>query len=380
MNGEPFLRPIEGASPSGIELRHTPSFLQIEAQLDPAARKNRIDSNGDLNLTAAVDWSKVLSDAEKLAATGRDLKLLVIVARAWTNQEGFAGLAAGCELISDSLLTFWDDIHPELRDRPDKAMAAKGREAAIRDMENREEGILGDLEMRAVLQPRGLPPVRGSELAEAALSDFEYMQIGTGGMSTEEKAAHSAAHAQLQGRVQTSILATREEVPDAIETLVGQIEAADRARAALEAAYSKAGGFENGGGCRLNNLETFLMRCRKAIEAVANEQVQSPAPTGGEPMTQNPDPASGGGAPAAVPSSGGGMPGRLDSRRDVEKCLDLIIEFYERTEPASPIPHLANRMRRMVPMDFMQLIEEVAPSGLKDFKNIAGVDEKKRSE
>lgn len=63
----------------------------------------------------------------------------------------------------------------------------------------------------------------------------------------------------------------------------------------------------------------------------------------------------------------------IASRRDVERCLDLIIEFYERTEPSSPIPHLARRMRRMVPMNFLQLMEEVAPSGMKEFRAVAGV-------
>ncbi len=377
MNAEPFLRPVEGTEPSGAELKHLPGFLAIDAMLEPAARRNRIDSNGEINQTAPVDWTKVVADAEKLASTGRDIRLLVIVARAWTNQEGFAGLAAGCELISDALLAHWENIHPELRDRPDKAMAAKGREGAIRDMENREDGILGDLEMNAVLAPRGFDAVRGSELAQSALSDYEYMQIGTGGMSAEEKAAHSAAHAQLQGRVQTALLATRDVTEDAIEGLIGQIEAADHARVALETAYSKAGGFENGGGCRLSALETFLSRCRKAMDAVGDAPVEAPAPTGGEPMTQNPAPA---GAPAPAAASGGAMPGQLASRKDVEQCIDLIIEFYERTEPSSPIPHLAQRMRRMVPMDFMQLIEEVAPGGVKDFKNVAGVDDKNRSE
>ena len=44
-------------------------------------------------------------------------------------------------------------------------------------------------------------------------------------------------------------------------------------------------------------------------------------------------------------------------------CLARIIEFYDRTEPASPVPFLARRMLRMVPMDFLQLMEELAPSG-----------------
>ena len=375
MNGEPFLLPIEGEQPSGLELRHAPEFISIEALLGPAARKNRKDSNGDLKPHAPVDWAKVVSDAEKLAATGRDLRLLVIVARAWTNQTGFDGLAAGLELIADALEAHWDSIHPELRDRPDKAMAAKGREGAIRDIENRDEGILGDLEMRIVLEPRGLEPVWGSDLAQCALSDYEYMQVGTGGMSAAEKEERSAGHARLQSQVRTALMATQEDAPDVLKALVNGIDAAERARVALEAAYSKAGGFENGGGCRLNDLKTFLQRCRTTLDVApegAASEIAAAAPTGGEPMA----PSDAG--PAT--SGGGGMPGRIETRREVEKCLDLIVEFYERTEPSSPIPHLAHRMRRMVPMDFMQLIEEVAPSGLKDFKNIAGVDDKKRND
>ncbi len=42
-------------------------------------------------------------------------------------------------------------------------------------------------------------------------------------------------------------------------------------------------------------------------------------------------------------------------------CLDLIIAFYDRAEPSSPIPHLARRIRRMVPMDFLELMEDLAP-------------------
>jgi type VI secretion system protein ImpA len=56
----------------------------------------------------------------------------------------------------------------------------------------------------------------------------------------------------------------------------------------------------------------------------------------------------------------------------------MIIAFYERTEPSSPIPHIARRLRKMVPMNFVQLMEEIAPSGMKEFRNIAGTDEKSK--
>jgi type VI secretion system protein ImpA len=77
------------------------------------------------------------------------------------------------------------------------------------------------------------------------------------------------------------------------------------------------------------------------------------------------------GAPAVFPS-------RLTSREDVTKCIDLIIAFYDRTEPSSPIPHLARRIKRMVPMDFLELMEDLAPSGLKEFRLLAGVPESKK--
>jgi type VI secretion system protein ImpA len=68
----------------------------------------------------------------------------------------------------------------------------------------------------------------------------------------------------------------------------------------------------------------------------------------------------------------------VNSRADVERSLDQIIDFYERTEPSSPIPHLARRMRRMVPMDFLELMAEIAPSGMKEFRTVAGVDDEKQ--
>ena len=71
--------------------------------------------------------------------------------------------------------------------------------------------------------------------------------------------------------------------------------------------------------------------------------------------------------------------GMITSRQEVIACLDRIIEFYDRTEPASPVPYLARRMRRMVPMDFLKLMEDLAPSGLKEFRLLAGLSDDKKA-
>ena len=82
---------------------------------------------------------------------------------------------------------------------------------------------------------------------------------------------------------------------------------------------------------------------------------------------------------ASYADSSTGLPDRISSRDDVVKCLDLVVAFYDRTEPSSPIPHLARRVRRMVHMDFVELMEDLAPSGLKEFRLLAGVPDVKKT-
>ena len=82
---------------------------------------------------------------------------------------------------------------------------------------------------------------------------------------------------------------------------------------------------------------------------------------------------------ASYAEAGAGLPDRISSRDDVVKCLDLVVAFYDRTEPSSPIPHLARRVRRMVHMDFVELMEDLAPSGLKEFRLLAGVPDAKKT-
>ncbi|NJM84066.1 MAG: hypothetical protein HC844_17900 [Tabrizicola sp.] len=164
-----------------------------------------------------------------------------------------------------------------------------------------------------------------------------------------------------------------EEVePARLAELGGAVLAARAALDALEAALTDKVG-ENGVGVKFATLGSFLDRISASLRS-ATEEAQG----GDAEMTAIP--AAGAGPSTLLPSSAPtGAIGAVNTRRDVERCLDMIIDFYERTEPASPIPLLARRMRKMVPMSFLQLMEEVAPSGMKEFKNVAGVsDEKSR--
>ena len=53
--------------------------------------------------------------------------------------------------------------------------------------------------------------------------------------------------------------------------------------------------------------------------------------------------------------------------------LEQICDFYRRTEPSSPVPLILQRARRLVDMDFVQLLTDLAPESLNQINVIAGI-------
>ncbi len=357
-----------------MELRNDPRFHSLERLLSPATREERRRTPDS---EPAVDWAAVLQGAEELADDGRDLRLLVIVVRALYAADGYDGVAEGLKLLRTTLAEYWDTLHPELRDRPSLKEAAVRRINALYQLENEDDGLLCDLQYGVVFEMRGLGRFRGTDVAAAGLTRMAFLNEIPSGLGEAERSALEAEHEARATRVQTACKALAAEDPPRSASLLASVTAAREALQLLEDQIS-AQVLENGVGVRFQVLGRFLDRLISTLSASASMAVEH---TAGEPVSSDaPAAMSGGQVPAEAsprtspaPAAAGGP---VTSRQDVVRLLDQIIEFYDRTEPASPIPLLARRMRKMVPMTFIQLMEEVAPSGLKEFRNVAGVSEK----
>lgn len=371
---EPFLSVIAQDGPSGSDLRNDPRFHALERLLEPASRAARqadIASGGSGEV--AIDWHGVLAEAQALAASGRDLRLLVTAVRAIAGDEGLAGLAEGLALLVGTVELHWDNLHPALREGPNRREAALRRINALHQLENTDNGLLCDLGYMTILNPRGIGPIRGGDLAVAGLNRTAVLAEAADGLGTKEQAELLAAHEAQAKRVQVALKATAAERP---EELAGLRAAATAARDRLAALESALDGrvADDGVGVRFGALAKFLDRVAKTLAGGGPVPAEGVAPV--QPVT--PDMTTAAAASATIADTVG-VPTQITSRAEVERCLDLIIDFYERTEPSSPIPHLARRMRKMVPMNFLQLMEEIAPSGMKEFRNVAGVyDEKQK--
>jgi type VI secretion system protein ImpA len=99
---------------------------------------------------------------------------------------------------------------------------------------------------------------------------------------------------------------------------------------------------------------------------------------GGEPEATVVPTPQGGGSPAPRPAVAA-RGGEIASREDVIQALDGICAYYERHEPSSPVPILMKRARKLVMMSFMDIIRNLAPSGVQEVELIRGVEEEESS-
>ncbi|WP_202323657.1 type VI secretion system protein TssA [Mesorhizobium sp. 113-3-9] len=376
-----WLSPLDGGNPSGEDLRNDPAFHELERLTEPEIKVVHDGNNKPTSQsTIPVDWSAVLAKAGELRAHGRDLRLLVIVTRALANEEGLAGLAQGLTLIAQTFDQHWETMHPALRPNASPRDAALRRINALLDLQNSQGGLLANLRQLIFFAPRSIGPISGRDLEQSALDDRVMLQEAASGLNTAEKAALVSAHGQLLNRVRAGCAAQMDQAGAEMISLVADARAAI---AALDAVETALGARLEGGGAPVPELKRFLQRLLTTLErnsgAVANGVAKPPIPA--EPATpaRNGHGAETMASAASYADSSTGLPDRISSRDDVVKCLDLVVAFYDRTEPSSPIPHLARRVRRMVHMDFVELMEDLAPSGLKEFRLLAGVPDAKKT-
>ena len=377
-----WLSPLDGENPSGEDLRNNPRFLELERLTEPQVKLDYDDHNNPSSQSSVpIDWAVVLETAEELRPRGRDLRLLAVVVRALAGENGLAGAAEGLSLIAQSLDTHWETMHPALRANGPPADSALRRVNALRDLQNRNGGLLGDLQGRTFFSVAAIGTITGRDLEQCALDERTVLQEAASGLNASEKSELAAAHAKLMGRVRAACSAFADNSPEELAAIKADGQAALSALDAIDKVINKR--LESSGPV-LPELRKFLERAATTLQRTGSKSAKpnGAAKPDGEPAAAPQGQAHQEQAHAAMQSSGGGatmLPDRIGSRDEVVKCLDLVVAFYDRTEPSSPIPHLARRIRKMVHMDFVELMEDLAPSGLKEFRLLAGMTDAKKS-
>lgn len=326
--------------PSGGDLEYDPTFQQMEqAALGTPERQM-----GDSIIPAEPPaWKDVRALALEVLERSHDLRAAACLARALVRTDGYEGLADGLELISGMLDGYWDTAHPQLD--PEDDLDPTLRVNVIESLANFDATLSGLRQAPLVSHPMlGRFGLRELEIASGAAPP----SAGEG--DAPEEAAVNAAFLDADLEALQAVKAAVERCRSAIKAIDGVLLERIGAAACPD----------------LSPLESMLSEADRELSARLSQRGAGPAAE--EAGTAAGDAAAAG--PAGAPARG--LSGTVRNRDDVIRGLDAICSYYEREEPSSPVPMLLRRAKRLASMDFMELVRDLAPSGVHEVETILG--------
>lgn len=329
---ESWLQPLSDESaPCGPDLEYDNAFLELV---------QAVQGKPESQFEAAVppDWRDVRRRSERLFESSRDLRVAMYWLRAMLRIEGVVGLAPGLHLLTGLMNAFWDAVHPQ----PDPDDGDLYARANVLTLLVDPDAVLADLRDASLVNLRGVGEikVRAVDIALGAISARDDETAWTRGQV--EQVFHDAV---AQGAT----------LPDDLASAQGEL-------AALNALLGE----------RMDNsLAPDLKPLRQTLASIALLMPQTP-------QVGEADAGDGGGAGVSgadgVSNTAAGLSGRINSRAEALRAIEMVCDYLERTEPTNPAQLLLRRASRLLNHNFLQLMKELAPDALGEVARIMGVD------
>jgi type VI secretion system protein ImpA len=97
-------------------------------------------------------------------------------------------------------------------------------------------------------------------------------------------------------------------------------------------------------------------------------QISEKGGLGGQSSENEPD----GGSSS---ETGQALHGDIRNSQDVIIAIEKICDYYKKNEPSSPVPILLERAQRLVNMDFMSIVRDLASEGVSQVETFIGEQE-----
>jgi type VI secretion system protein ImpA len=335
---EALLQPLSETAPCGDNLEYDPLYQELEriAQGKPETQFSDAEP---------PDWKQVKAKALELLGRSHDLRALVHLTHASLHVDGWPEFSDCLVLMQRLLEQHWDHVHPQLDpDDGDPTLRVNAIVALCHP-----EGTLGTV--------RHVPLVRSRLAGQFNLRDIEI--------------AHGKLNVNLPEEEMPKLAAITAAFMDCdLDTL--QADAAATIAAADATAGIETVLTERLGASQAPDLSDLVTELRNAHKVLA-EQLRArgvkpadeeSAPEETEMATET---ATAGSGPAPTP-----VRGEITSREDIVMMLDKICAYYARHEPSSPVPLLLRRAKRLVSMDFMDILRDMAPDAVGPVQALRG--------
>jgi len=348
-----LLTPIPGDNPAGENLQ----YAGVHDEIREARRADDTLTKGDWEHEPKVaDWPRVVDlSTSALASKTKDLQIASWMVEAMVQLHGLVGLRDGLKLMRGLHERFWDRLYPEIDEGN-----LDGRANAMSAMDTRLE-----------------IPIKSAPLTKSGLEfDYSYLQWEDStkfdipenleNLDSEAFERFSAMKAEAEAGNKTTSEAWRkakdntrrvfyEETFALLNDCWIEFQALDKV---MDEKYAK----QTPG---LGNLKKTLDSVRTLVEKLVKEKrILEPDPVDGEGAAEGEN---------GEGSSGGPLRGRTEALRQLAE----VAQYFQRTEPHSPVAYLVQRAVKWGHMPLELWLAEVIKDGavLGHVKETLGIGE-----
>jgi type VI secretion system protein ImpA len=339
---EELLKPISDESPCGEDLSYDPGFQELEAL-------SRGKEETQFSPAEPPDWKSLRSRCLELFARSKDLRVAVTLMVASLELDGLSGFRECLLLVKGLLENYWSTFYPQLDPADDNDPLQRMNIVASMAM---PVGTYGD-SFRILERLRRIPFSDSVQMGRYSLADILRAESGTptSGDKPEVKMA------QIDSAFRDSNQEKLGEIYSTLNDCVALVQA-------LDGSVTLTVGARNAPDLTPLSAELTAMGSRVAPFIKAGAAA-----------------ASGGDLASTVEAQGGAgtkafsVQGEIRSREDVLNLLQKICQYYDRTEPSSPVPLLLKRAARLAEMDFMQIMQDLSPDAISQIRVVTGEKE-----
>lgn len=347
---ESLLKEISSSHPSGARnLEHDPDFMELEREIQGIPE---VEVGGRIVQEAKrPDWNKCVDAAVELLKRTHDVRIAVSLARALLHTEGIQGFHIGLKLIRGYVEDYWDTMYP----RPDPDDDDPFERVNILETLGDWDSVVGPLMKAEICSSRiaGSVSLRQYKIAAGKASELSL---------TAEEVDSAPNLASIDGAFADS---SSEQLRSVYLFTSGSLAEARRLEELMD---------EKVGPDRAPDLSKLIRVLEEMDDFVRKHLSKSVAPsTAGE---EKPKEKSGGkGNKVQTTTKQIRSFDMIESREDVIELLEQVCAYYELFEPASPVPLLLRRAMRLVTMNFMEIIQDMAPDSLPAVTMLCGPKE-----
>ncbi|MCX7068692.1 MAG: type VI secretion system protein TssA [Methylococcales bacterium] len=332
-----YLKDIDPDKVCGEDLEYDPKFIELEQTIKGKPEQQMGDAVSEAE---PPNWRDVKKQSEALLARTIDLRVLVCYLRSLIALEGFSGLQDGLTLIRTLTEQRWDSIHPQLDPDDDN------------DPTIRINALMSLCDHEAVLWPLQQTPLLESK--SLGRFNFRHISIATGkstATSNEKEVNQATIDAAIHDIEPDYLQQTLQAITTSLDDL-NQLENIVTDYVGISDAPSFA------------DLRVFLKECKTFLNsALEGKGIGGETTDNSDETTQSGD---------VVSNSTKSISGSINSNQDVIKTLNLVCDYYKKNEPSSPVPLFIDRAIKMVGKSFMDVLKDIAPTGVDEAKIIFG--------